>query len=110
MFRIPANVQKKRNERASKSRKAAASRSRALPKVKSVSIPNNFKIPSGTIAYQVRNRSTGKVRYLTPQMFFSFLKNTKYFTNYDVLMANPKVPLFNNVYPRNVTRVRARSK
>ena len=98
---------KKVANRAERRRLSNVSRRTALPRPPTVRLNSG---PFGSIMYQVRHRGTGKVSYYTPAKFFSFLNKTRYFNNYDVLMANPKAPLFNNVYPRNVQRVRVQKK
>lgn len=100
-------VNKKIANRTEKGRRAEISRRLTLPRPPIVRLNSG---PFGSIMYQVRHRQTGAVNYHTPAQFFSFLNRTKYFNNYDVLMANPKMPLFNNVYPRNVQRVRVQPK
>jgi hypothetical protein len=98
---------KKIANRAERRRLSNVSRRLALPRPPTVRLNSG---PFGSVMYQVRHRGTGKVNYYTPAKFFSFLNKTLYFNNYDVLMANPKAPLFNNVYPRNVQRVRVLKK
>jgi hypothetical protein len=98
---------KKISNRTQRRRLSNISRRVALPRLPIVRLN---KGPFGSVMYQVRHRATGKVNYFTPAKFFSFLNNTIYFNNYDVLMSNPKVPLYNNVYPRNVQRVRVMQK
>lgn len=98
---------KKIAERKERRRRNNIKRRLALPHPQVVHLNSG---PFGSIMYQVRHRGTGKVNYFTPAKFFSFLNSTRYFNNYDVLMANPKAPLFNNVYPRNVQRVRVMKK
>lgn len=106
---------KKRKSRASKKSHMARSRSRALPKPVKVVIPQNYinpitrvRSPSGAIFYVITNRITGRKNYMSASNI-SGLAGRK-MTEYNILMANAKKPLFknpytrSNVYPRNLVR------
>jgi len=106
--------------RKSKMTKMRISRSRALPKLRIVNIPTNYVNPvtlealaTGTKAYQVKNRGTGRVNYYNRSTLFRLLPATIK-NNYNLLMAYPKGPLFRNpitrgnVYPRNIIAVKIR--
>jgi len=110
----------KRKIRTAKKRYAAINRLKALPVIRNVYIRNNYvnpvtlnKIPSGPTVYHVKDSRTGRVDYYDKATFWKLMpKNIK--NNYNLLMADPKRPLFKNpltrtnVKTRNVQRVRVK--
>ena len=110
-----ATVISKRKSRATKKSRISKSRSKALPKPVKVKIPDNYvnpitlvKSPSGAIFYVLTNRVTGRKNYLSISNISGLAK--KKMTEYNILIANVKKPLFrnpytrSNVYPRNLVR------
>jgi hypothetical protein len=115
----------KRKERAAKHRTRLVNEKTALPSVKNAYINSTYvnpvtlnNPPWGSIVYKVLNHRTGRVDYYDMRTFKKFLTkwNWQSVSDYSILMANPKVPLFVNpitrgpVYPRNVSRVRVHPK
>lgn len=110
----------KRKIRTAKKRYATINRLKALPVIRNVYIRNNYvnpvtlnKVPSGPTVYHVKDSRTGRVDYYDKATFWRLMpKNIK--NNYNLLMADPKRPLFKNpltrtnVKTRNVTRVRVK--
>jgi len=110
----------KRKIRTAKKRYATINRLKALPVIRNVYIRNNYvnpvtlnKIPSGPTVYHVKDSRTGRVDYYDKATFWKLMpKNIK--NNYNLLMADPKRPLFKNpltrtnVKTRNVQRVRVK--
>jgi hypothetical protein len=106
---------KKRKSRAVKKSRISRSRSRALPKPIKVVIPNNYinpitrsRNPQGAFFYVLTNRVSGRKNYMNIANIAGL--TGRKMTAYDILMANPKAPLFknpytrSNVYPRNLVR------
>lgn len=106
---------KKRKSRASKKARLSKSRNKALPKPVKVVIPANYvnpitlaKSPSGVIFYVLTNRATGRKNYLSIANISGLARRKM--SEYNILMANVKKPLFrnpytrSNVYPRNLVR------
>jgi hypothetical protein len=106
---------KKRKSRAVKKSRISRSRSRALPKPMKVVIPANYinpitraKSPAGSFFYVLTNRVSGRKNYMNISNIVGLAGRKM--TAYDILMANPKAPLFknpytrSNVYPRNLVR------
>jgi len=108
----------KRKERSPKAKKIAQTKALALGKVPNVSVSKNYvnpvtlnPPPRRVIVFKVTDRTTGRVNYYNRETLFrlleSFIK-----TNYNLLMADPKKPLFRNpmtrgnVKARNIQRVR----
>jgi hypothetical protein len=110
----------KRKIRTAKKRYATINRLKALPVIRSVYIRNNYvnpvtlnKVPSGPTVYHVKDSRTGRIDYYDKVTFWRLMpKNIK--TNYNLLMADPRRPLFKNpltrtnVKTRNVQRVRVK--
>ena len=121
MARVNAQLEAmsaKRQLRSPKAKKLARSKALALGKVPFVSIPKNYvnpvtlsRPPSGVIVFKVLDKRTGRTNYYNRATFFRFLANFIK-NNYNLLMADPKKPLFRNpvtrgnVTARNVQRVR----
>ena len=121
MARVNAQLEKmsaKRQVRSPKAKNVARSKALALGKVPLVSVPKNYvnpvtlsRPPNGVIVFKVMDKRTGRTNYYNRATFFRFL--SKFIKdNYNLLMADPKKPLFRNpvtrgnVKPRNVQRVR----
>ena len=115
----------KKINRATKRRSRLISERRALPPVKTNYINSNYTNPVtlnhppwGALVYKVLNHKTGRTNYYNMKTFKTFLNNWNWtsVSDYSILMAQPKVPLFRNpitrnpVYPRNVQRVRVQPK
>lgn len=107
----------KSKERRSKSRSRAKSRSRNLPKIRTANLPSNYinpvrLSPVTGVVYQVTNRFTGRKNWYQKSVLNKLIGRT--ITNYDILMFNPKVPMFKNpvtrnpVFARNLQRVRVK--
>jgi hypothetical protein len=108
---------KKVNERLVKARAARLSKAKALPAVTRVFLNANYVnpitlgFPSGTVVFEIKNRSTGRKDYYDKQTFFKLMKMLK--GSYDLLMRDPKVPIpgarnpmtRGPIYPRNIRRV-----
>ena len=120
--RFAANLQKKR---ARKVKKLDVKRAHVanLPKVPRVILNSNYvnpitlEFPSGSmIVYEIRNRTTGRTNYYDKKTFWALMSMLK--NNYNLLMANPKVPIRGvrnpvtrgAIYPRNVRRVTVAAK
>jgi hypothetical protein len=113
---------KKKEFRMAKKRYQKINRLKALPAVKVVKINSNYKnpitlnrIPAGVVIYEIRDSRTGRVDYLDKYSFWRLMpKNIK--NNYNLLMADPRRPLFKNpltrtnVKTRNIQRAVARPK
>ena len=108
----------KRKVRSPKAKKTAQNKALALGKVPNVSVPKNYinpvslnAPPRGVIVFKVTDKQTGRTNYYNRVTIFrllaSFIKN-----NYNLLMTDPKKPLFRNpmtrgnVKARNIQRVR----
>ena len=91
---------------------------KALPKVPTIFLRNNYvnpvtlNFPGGNLAvYQITDRNTGRKDYYDRDTFWKLARRSK--NNYWLLMADPKKPLpgmrnpmtRGNIYPRNVRRV-----
>jgi hypothetical protein len=112
-----AENMKKVNERLVKARAARLSKAKALPAVTRVFLNANYVnpitlgFPSGTVVFEIKNRSTGRKDYYDKQTFFKLMKMLK--GSYDLLMRDPKVPIpgarnpmtRGPIYPRNIRRV-----
>jgi hypothetical protein len=108
----------KRAARKSKKARISKSRKAALPKLKSVTIPKNYLNPltrspmKEAILYMLTNRGTGRKNYFTRAEVSKLTGRS--LTNYNVLMFDPKKPMFKNpltrnpVYARDLQRVRAK--
>jgi hypothetical protein len=115
-------AQYKRIGRAAVKRYAAINKLKALPKVKTVQVNSDYKnpvslekIPQGLVIYELRDSRTGRLDYYDKATFWRLMpKNIK--NNYNLLMADPRRPLFKNpltrtnVKTRNIQRVMARPK
>jgi hypothetical protein len=111
----------KRKIRTAKKRYQTINRLGALPVIRNIYIRNDYinpvtlnKIPSGPTVYHVKNSRTGRVDYYDKATFWKLMpKNIK--NNYELLMADPRRPLFKNpltrtnVMTRDIQRVRVRS-
>jgi hypothetical protein len=68
------------------------------------------------VAYEIKNRTTGRTNYYNKETFRKLIKAFR--TDYELLMANPKVPIpgarnpvtRGPIYPRNVRRVTVAAK
>lgn len=110
------NLQKIR-QRLNKARTARVSRAKALPAVPRVILDANYvnpvtlEFPKRMVVYEIKNRTTGRTNYYNKSTFRKLI--TAFKTDYDLLMANPKVPIpgarnpvtRGAIYPRNVRRV-----
>lgn len=108
-------VANKRKSRALKRSRKSRSQSRAVPKPAAVNINANYvnpvtlSPPKGQVIYMVRNRQTGRKNYYNRNTLVKLLGRAM--SDYQLLMANAKTPLFANpftrgpVYPRNIQRV-----
>jgi hypothetical protein len=91
---------------------------KALPKVPTIFLRNNYvnpitlNFPGGNlVVYQITDRTTGRKDYFDRDTFWKLARRSK--NNYWLLMADPKKPLpgmrnpmtRGNIYPRNVRRV-----
>jgi len=116
MKHVASSDNLKRKARKAKKAKVLKGMKRALPKIKSVSIPKNYistlthSPMKNSVFYMLTNRGTGRKNYFTKSEVSKLTGRTM--TNYDILMADPKKRLFKNpatrnpVYPRNLQRVR----
>jgi len=116
------NALRKIKERTLKFRHERASRVAGLPAVPQVIIDSNYinpitlNVPRGTVVYQLKNRTTGRVDYYDKETFKKLIKAFK--GDYNLLMMNPKVPIpgasnpmtRGPIYPRNVRRVAVKLK
>lgn len=105
----------KRKSRGLKRTSKSRSQSKALPKAPVVALPANYtdpvtlSPPKNRMVYQVTNRSTGRKNYYNKSTLLGLIG--RQLTNYQLLLADPKVALFANpmtrggVYPRNIQRV-----
>jgi hypothetical protein len=110
------NLQKVQ-ERLNKARTARVSRAKALPAVPRVILDANYvnpvtlEFPKRMVVYEIKNRTTGRRNYYNKATFRKLI--TAFRTDYNLLMANPKVPIpgarnpvtRGAIYPRNVRRV-----
>ena len=110
------NLQKVQ-ERLNKARTARVSRVKALPAVPRVILDANYvnpvtlEFPKRMVVYEIKNRTTGRRNYYNKATFRKLI--TAFRTDYNLLMANPKVPIpgarnpvtRGAIYPRNVRRV-----
>ena len=115
------NLQKIR-QRLNKARAERVSRAKALPAVPRVILDANYvnpvtlEFPRKTVAYEIKNRTTGRTNYYNKETFRKLIKAFR--TDYELLMANPKVPIpgarnpvtRGPIYPRNVRRVTVAAK
>ena len=111
------NNLKKVQERLKKARTARVSRAKALPVVPRVILDANYvnpitlEFPKRMVVYEIKNRTTGRTNYYNKETFRKLIKAFR--TDYELLMANPKVPIpgarnpvtRGPIYPRNVRRV-----
>lgn len=113
--------EKKRKYRAVKALWEMQEKMKALPKVKSIYIKNNYVNPvtlsfppKGVIVYEVKNNATGRTNYYNPSTFWKLAGHAK--NNYKLLMFDPKLNIFRNpvtrnpVRARNIQRVRVKAK
>jgi hypothetical protein len=111
--------EKKRKYRAVKALWELQEKMKALPKVKSVYIKNNYVNPvtlsfppKGVIVYEVKNRTTGRTNYYNSNTFWKLAGHAK--NDYKLLMFDPKLNIFKNpvtrnpVSARNIQRVRVK--
>jgi hypothetical protein len=115
----PAVMNAKSKSRRAKSRTRAKSRSRNLPKIGRANINANYTNPvnlmevSG-IVYQLTNRFTGRKNWYSKNLIDKLIGRK--LTNYQILMFDPKTPMFRNpmtrnpVFARNLRRVAAQVK
>ena len=110
------NLEKIR-QRLNKARTARVSRAKALPAVPRVILEANYvnpitlEFPKRMVVYEIKNRTTGRTNYYNKATFRKLI--TAFKTDYNLLMANPKVPIpgarnpvtRGAIYPRNVRRV-----
>ena len=109
------DITTKRRVRATRRAAAQKSHNMALPKPTKVGVNATYKNPvtlspvKGTV-YQLTNRETGRKNYYNLTTLSKLIG--KKVSNYQLLMANPKTPLFRNpmtrgaVYPRDLVRVK----
>jgi hypothetical protein len=112
----------KRKNRTTKAASAKRSRVAALPKIPKVILDANYvnpitlDFPRKVIAYEIRNRFTGRTNYYDKDTFRKLI--TAFKNDYNLLMMNPKEPIpgarnpvtRNPIYPRNVRRVTVAAK
>jgi len=108
----------KRKARKLKKAKVRTGQKKALPTIRSVSVPKNYvshitQSPmKDAVFYMLTNRGTGRKNYFTKSEISKIVGRSM--SNYNLLMADPKKALFRNpvtrnpVYPRNLQRVRPR--
>lgn len=109
--------QAKRRRRDIRAMWALENKMKALPKVPTVRIPNNYvnpvtlePPPTKVIVYQVKDRNTGRTNYYNSKTFWKLVGHTK--NDYKLLMFDPKKNIFTNpvtrggVRARNIQRVR----
>jgi hypothetical protein len=110
------NLQKVQ-ERLKKARAVRLSKAKALPAVPRVILSANYvnpitlNFPKRMVVYEIKNRFTGRANYYDKETFRKLI--TAFRTDYELLMANPKVPIpgarnpvtRNPIYPRNVRKV-----
>jgi len=115
------NLEKIR-QRLNKARTARVSRAKALPAVPRVILEANYvnpitlEFPKRMVVYEIKNRTTGRTNYYNKATFRKLI--TAFKTDYNLLMANPKVPIpgarnpvtRGDIYPRNVRRVTVAAK
>jgi hypothetical protein len=121
MTTLMAAAKKFKNRQA---KAAAVKRSRvaALPAIPRVILDANYVnpitlgFPKNIVVYEIRNRSTGRTNYYNKETFRKLI--TAFKNDYNLLMANPKVPIpgarnpvtRGPIYPRNVRRVTVAAK
>ena len=88
--------EKKRKYRAIKALWEAQEKLKALPKVKSIYIKNNYVNPvtlsfppKGVIVYEVKNHATGRTNYYNSNTFWKLTGHAK--NNYKLLILIPKI-------------------
>ena len=103
--------EKKRKYRAIKALWEAQEKLKALPKVKSIYIKNNYVNPvtlsfppKGVIVYEVKNHATGRTNYYNSNTFWKLTGHAK--NNYKLLIFDPKLNIFRNPVTRNPVRAR----
>lgn len=103
--------EKKRKYRAVKALWELQEKIKALPKVKSIYIKNNYVNPvtlsfppKGVIVYEVKNKTTGRTNYYNSSTFWKLAGHAK--DNYKLLMFDPKLNIFRNPVTRNPVRAR----
>lgn len=112
----------KRKARAARALSVLKNEVGALPKVPKVILDSNYvnpvtlEFPKGVVVYEIKNRFTGRTNYYTKATFKKLI--TRFKSDYDLLMMNPKEPIpgaknpvtRNPIYPRNVRRVTVKPK
>jgi hypothetical protein len=103
--------EKKRKYRAVKALWQAQEKVKALPKVQSMYIKNNYINPvtlafptTGVPVYEVKNKTTGRTNYYNSNTFWKLTGHAK--NNYKLLMFDPKAEIFRNPVTRNPVRAR----
>ena len=113
---------KKFKNRQAKAAAVKRSRVAALPAIPRVILDANYVnpitlgFPKNIVVYEIRNRSTGRTNYYNKETFRKLI--TAFKNDYNLLMANPKVPIpgarnpvtRGPIYPRNVRRVTVAAK
>lgn len=108
---------KKSNERYAKAMNVGRSKVKAMPAIPRIILNANYvnpitlEFPTGTVVYEIRNKSTGRTNYYNKVTFRKLI--TAWRGDYALLMMNPKEPIpgarnpitRNPIYPRNVRRV-----
>lgn len=116
MNKLENNIRKVK-ERLGKKRSLRLSRAKALPPVPRVILNANYvnpitlNFPKRTVVYEIKNRFTGRTNYYDKETFRKLI--TTFRTDYNMLLANPKVPIpgvrnpvtRNPIYPRNIRKV-----
>lgn len=111
-----AVMQLKKN-RKQKAANIKRSKIAALPRVPRVFLNANYvnpvtlNFPAGFIVYEVQNKRSGRTNYYDKETFWKLIKAYK--NDYNLLMANPKLPIpgvrnpatRGAIYPRNIRRV-----
>lgn len=103
--------EKKRKYRAVKALWEAQEKLKALPKVQSLYIKNNYvnpvtlmSPPVGVIVYEVKNKTTGRTNYYNSNTFWKLAGHAK--NDYKLLMFDPKLNIFRNPVTQNPVRAR----
>ena len=116
--KVTSSDNAKRKARKAKKARVLKGQKKALPKIKKVSVPKNYINPishspmKDAVFYMLTNRGTGRKNYFTKTEVSKIVGRSM--SNYNLLMADPKKPLFRNpytrnpVYPRNLQRVRSK--
>lgn len=113
---------KKAKARAEKFKAAKRSRVAALPSIPRIILNANYvnpitlNFPKNVVVYEIKNRTTGRTNYYDKVTFRKII--TQFKNDYNLLMANPKVPIpgarnpvtRGPIYPRNVRRVTVAAK